>query len=1035
VPSDDNRSLAGERAPIPSARQGPLDSRDIRPALAGIPAPGSDADGDAAAAVPGTLRTYLEQLNPFALAAGAPVLPLFIVGMVVLFNGADFQALFVLAPQMRPSLGYDLAFLFLFTQVITIVSLVLAPLVGQFADRTKRVYLLRAGALATHLGSIAMGFAVTPAALLGARAVTGVGRAVQDPPLFPLLSDYYPVERRGRVFSFVLLYGTLGQIISPLLVGLIAAAYGWRASFVVFGGIAAVLSLGYFLLREPTRGRQDRLAAGATDAEASIPEPSVPLAEAWRASRSIVTLRRIWYAQPFLQAAQFTGLIVPIYLAVEYHLSPALIGAVYSGGAIVSAVLYFGSGPLIDRMVSTRPARLVYLVVGFILFLGLLTLLVVVSPWAWLAAVSASVAFGCAAMVTFEYSPPLLALASLVVPARTRAFSMSAAQPWRLLATPIVLLVGSMAASGVSPRAQFLPFLPVYVVAALILGSAALGVDRDMKAALAVSRAEEESRRVREKGRAKLLVCRGLEVVYDGAQVLNGVDFDVEEGEIVALLGTNGAGKSTLLRAICGLQESSSGAVFYDGVDITHSPPHANAADGIVMVPGGRAIFPTLTVEENLQTAARMNGDDGARARRDTVFELFPVLRDKLGQQAGNLSGGEQQMVSLGQALLMRPRLLMIDELSLGLAPQVVEQLLDALRRIHEQGTTLVLVEQSINVAMTIAKRAVFMERGAVSYEGLTEDLMSRGDIARSTFLGASRAAASLGGGRSRGPLDDTPGDVLTVTDVAISFGGVAALQGVSFSVAAGEVMGIIGPNGAGKTTLFDAISGFVRPDRGTVALLSRDISSLAPDARARLGLIRSFQNVRLFSALTVRENIATAFERHLDNRSVVASAAYFPVRRLERRLERRIDNLVDSLGLGPYADKFVNELSTGSRRVVDLACLLAAEPVMLLLDEPSSGLAQAEAEELGPLVSRITREVGCSVAIIEHDLPLVSSISTRLMAMEQGRVIASGPPADVLTSPEVVRAYLGASDSVLARSGAAAPSNRTATPTGGAHG
>src|SRR5207245_10312678 len=171
------------------------------------------------------------------------------------------------------------------------------------------------------------------------------------------------------------------------------------------------------------------------------------------------------------------------------------------------------------------------------------------------------------------------------------------------------------------------------------------------------------------------------EVVYDGAQVLNGVDFDVEDGEIVALLGTNGAGKSTLLRAIAGIQEASSGAVFYDGVDITHAPPHLNAAGGVVLVPGGRAIFPSLTVEENLRTAARLYADDASyiRHRTEDVFTLFSVLRERLAQTAGSLSGGEQQMLSLGQALLMKPRLLMIDELSLGLAPQVVEQLLNAL--------------------------------------------------------------------------------------------------------------------------------------------------------------------------------------------------------------------------------------------------------------------------------------------------------------------------------------------------------------------
>ncbi|HEY8740745.1 MAG TPA: MFS transporter [Candidatus Dormibacteraeota bacterium] len=1017
-------------APVPSERERELGVRPSgqrprpRPLV-------EDAAGEEDSRL--TVGSYLRQFLPWTVAGGGPVLPLLIVGLVSLFNGADFQALFVLAPLMRPTLGYDLGFLFLFSQIVTFASLLTAPAVGFLADRYKRVYLLRAGAIVTHLGSIAIGLGTTPFSLLGGRAMSAIGRSVQDPPLFPMLADYYPVERRGRVFSFVLQYGTLGGIVSTPIVGLVATFYGWRAAFLGFGGFALLLSGTYFLLKEPPRGQQD---AGAAGAEPDPVQQRVPLREAWRAARSIVTLRRLWYAQPFLRAAQFTSLVMPLYFAYVHHLSPFQYTLIASAGSTISVVLMFATGPLIDRLVVTRPARLVYLVVGFVLAMAALTTVIAVTDQLWLAAACAALAAGCTSMVTFEFSPPLLALSSLVVPSRIRAFAMSSIQPWSLLSTPIVLVVSSLAASGVGVRAQFAPFIPVYIVAAVVMASAGLGVSADMKAARAVSSAEEESRRARAAGGAKLLVCRGVEVVYDGAKVLNGVDFDVEEGEIVALLGTNGAGKSTLLRAICGLQPSSSGAVFYDGVDITHTPPHENAAAGVVMVPGGRAIFPTLTVEENLRAAARLSRDADAAGRRETVFELFPVLRDKLGQQAGNLSGGEQQMVSLGQALLMRPRLLMIDELSLGLAPQVVDQLLEALRRVHAQGTTLVLVEQSINVAVTIARRAVFMERGAVAFEGLTEDLMARGDIARSTFLGASRSAATLAGGRpvARATTDDT-GDVLRVDGVAVNFGGVAALQGVSFAVAPGEVLGIIGPNGAGKTTLFDVISGFVQQDEGTVALRSRDVSRLGPDARARLGLIRSFQNVRLFSALTVRENITTAFERHLENRSVAATAAYFPVRRMERRLERRVDNLVESLGLRPYADKFVNELSTGSRRVVDLACLLAAEPVMLLLDEPSSGLAQAEAEELGPLISRITREVGCSVAIIEHDLPLVASISSRLLAMEQGRVIASGPPADVLADPEVIRAYLGASDSVIARSGAAAPILVAATSNGGKHG
>src|SRR5581483_9428731 len=205
-----------------------------------------------------------------------------------------------------------------------------------------------------------------------------------------------------------------------------------------------------------------------------------------------------------------------------------------------------------------------------------------------------------------------------------------------------------------------------------------LHVAADMRSALAASMADEEARRARESGRRKLLVCRDVDVVHDGARILFGVDLDVHDGEILALLGTNGAGKSTLLRAIAGVQEASSGAILLDGVDITHSPPHLIAERGVALVPGGRAVFPRLTVAENLRVAAESIGDAGERAAQvDAVLMLFPALRERMHQLAGDLSGGEQQMLALGQTFLLKPRLLLVDELTLGLAPMVVEQLLD----------------------------------------------------------------------------------------------------------------------------------------------------------------------------------------------------------------------------------------------------------------------------------------------------------------------------------------------------------------------
>ncbi|MCA1830747.1 MAG: ATP-binding cassette domain-containing protein, partial [Actinobacteria bacterium] len=463
-------------------------------------------------------------------------------------------------------------------------------------------------------------------------------------------------------------------------------------------------------------------------------------------------------------------------------------------------------------------------------------------------------------------------------------------------------------------------------------------------------------------------------------------------------------------------QEASNGAIFIDGQDITHAPPHENALRGIVMVPGGRGVFPTLTVAENLASAAdaaRLD-DATATARIAEVYELFPSLAERARTAAGNLSGGEQQMLALGQAFLSRPRLLMIDELSLGLAPALVEQLIGTVRRINAAGTTVILVEQSINVALTIAERAIFMEKGEIRFDGPVAELLGRPDLVRAVFMGGA-----LGGARTHwSKKAERRDEALRAEDVVVRYGGVDALRGASISVARGEIVGIIGPNGAGKTTLFDAITGHARADRGTIVLEGADVTSLPPDARARRGLGRSFQDARLFGSLTVRECIALAFESKLKVRNPLFAALRLPNARAEEaRVRRRVDSLVYLFGLQSYADKFVHELSTGTRRAVDVACITAAEPDVVLLDEPSSGLAQAEAETLAPLMLRLVHETGCGMLVIEHDLPLISSIADRLVVMDLGTVLAEGRPDEVLSDPLVIEAYLAATDEVIQRS------------------
>jgi ABC-type branched-subunit amino acid transport system ATPase component len=255
---------------------------------------------------------------------------------------------------------------------------------------------------------------------------------------------------------------------------------------------------------------------------------------------------------------------------------------------------------------------------------------------------------------------------------------------------------------------------------------------------------------------------------------------------------------------------------------------------------------------------------------------------------------------------------------------------------------------------------------------------------------------------------------------VSRRFGGIRAVDDISFAVAPAEVVGIIGPNGAGKTTLFDLICGYTSTDTGRVVLAGTDVTSMPPNGRARRGLGRSFQDARLFPGLTVEETIKVALDRWTEVRDPFNAALHLPASfDSEEKVQTRVDELIDLLGLEAFRTKFVRELSTGSRRIVDLACIVAHRPAVVLLDEPSSGIAQRETEALGPMILRIRERLGASLIVIEHDMPLITSVSDRMLALDQGRVVTEGSSEEVLHHPEVVASYLGNTDEVIARSGA----------------
>ncbi len=624
--------------------------------------------------------------------------------------------------------------------------------------------------------------------------------------------------------------------------------------------------------------------------------------------------------------------------------------------------------------------------------------------------------------------PGVLASLSLAIPARVRSVGFSIGALFILPGFLVLPTVGALG-DAVGFRYGLLILVPIFTIGGLIVASAGGLIQRDVRNVWTSMRTRAQMLQDRHAGRLPLLAVRELSVGYDGVTVLPDVGIEVGEGEIVALLGTNGAGKSTLLRAIGGVVEADGGAIVFDGRDITHLPPDEIARLGIAQVPGGEGIFPNLRVEENLRAAAWQGRRRGERDADmiEEALTAFPTLASRRGERAGNLSGGQQQMLALAMATITRPRLFLIDELSLGLSPLVVEQLLGAVESMRQAGTAILLVEQSMNVAVAVADRVYVMESGAVRFSGTSEELVAHPELLWSIYL--KKASESFGAQAAVAAAPERDGrHDLEVRGISLNFGGNAALNEVSLHAAHGEVVGIIGPNGAGKTTLFDVISGFLRADTGRVELAGVDVTERTASARARLGLGRSFQDSRLFSGLTVRDALAVSLERFTDVSDPFNAILRLPLQvRTEAAVMHRVDELLELFGLERYGDNLVSELSTGSRRLVDLAAVVAHQPTVVLLDEPSSGVAQREVEAMVELLRNVRDRLDATMLVVEHDIAFIAELADRLVAMDRGAVLTSGAPRAVLESPEVGEAFLGSGALTVARSG---PSSARATTT-----
>jgi ABC-type branched-subunit amino acid transport system ATPase component/predicted MFS family arabinose efflux permease len=679
------------------------------------------------------------------LKKGVKIGGVFTFVMLLLIQSVDElenAVLSVLAPDIRDSLGVsDGTIVFISAASGAFIVLGALPM-GWLADRFRRGPVIGWATAFFALMVFSCGLAANAFALFWSRFGVGITKSNSIPVQGSLVADTYPIGIRGRVSASISGSARLAGVLSPILVGGIAMVAGgddgWRWAYFLLGIPAIPLAILAFRIPEPPRGQFEKLDV-LGEVISDTKQAPISIEAAFARLNKIRTYKTMLLAFAAMGFGLFTGPVLQnLYLEDEFGLEAfgrGVIGTV--NGIGILCVLPF-TARRYDALFRRDPAKALRLLGVLIIPVGIILPIQYFMPTPAL-----FTAFGVVPsillVVAFTMVNPVL---QAVVPYRLRGMgsALGAIYVFFIGATGGALLAAFFT-NALGPRAATLILsVPSTIIGGLLVMRGASSIKADMSLVVAELRddlAEHERQKV-DPEHVPAIQVSDIDFYYGQVQVLFNISFEVQKGEVLALLGTNGAGKSTILRAIAGLGTPSRGNVRLHGSPITYVAPEQRVKYGVRLLPGGKGVFPRMTVRENLEIGAYIyRSDTEDRDRRIArVLDLFGDLAGRLDQPAGSMSGGQQQMLALAINLLHDPDVLLIDELSLGLSPVVVQDLLQIIERLKAEGMTIVIVEQSLNVALSIADRAVFLEKGQVRFEGRAEDLRERDDLVRAVFLG-----------------------------------------------------------------------------------------------------------------------------------------------------------------------------------------------------------------------------------------------------------------------------------------------------------